>query len=374
MVAARYAGQPYDETALAERLRQAVAEGVQAQIDAGIDVVNDGELSKTSFSNYIRERIGGIETRPVRPDDPRPIGTIYGRDAKEFPDYFAGGPRFASGRALASAGNNAPSAGPVEGSFCIGPIAYVGSADLQVDIDNFKAALDGKEYTEAYLPAITPGTVEHWLRNTYYKSDEEFVYAIADALHEEYRQIVDAGLLLQLDDPDLADAWQMCDPMSVSEYHRFAEMRIDALNHALRDIPQDRVRFHMCWGSYHGPHKYDIPLSDIADLILKVNAACFSIEASNPVHEPDWRVWEDVRLPDETFLIPGVVGHYSDFIESPRLVADRLERYAKIVGRENVMAGTDCGIGSRVGHPSVCWAKFEAMAEGARIASKTLWP
>jgi 5-methyltetrahydropteroyltriglutamate--homocysteine methyltransferase len=215
--------------------------------------------------------------------------------------------------------------------------------------------------------------MEHWMKNEYYPSDEAYLFAIADAMREEYKAIVDAGFVLQIDDPDLADAWQMHPEMSVADYHNYQEMRIDALNHGLRDLPIERIRFHMCWGSYHGPHKYDIPLKEIVDLILKVRAGAYSIEASNPCHDHEWRVWEETRLPDGKIFIPGVVGHYSDFIEHPRSIADRLVRYAKIMGRENVIAGTDCGIGSRVGHPQVGWAKFHAMAEGARMATKELW-
>jgi 5-methyltetrahydropteroyltriglutamate--homocysteine methyltransferase len=197
--------------------------------------------------------------------------------------------------------------------------------------------------------------------------------AIADALHEEYKAITDAGLLLQIDDPDLPDGWQAHPDMDVASYVKWAELRIDALNHALRGIPAGRVRFHICWGSYHGPHKYDIPLKDIVRLILKVNADSYSIEASNPRHDHEWEVWESVKLPAGKVLIPGVVGHCTDLIEHPQLVANRLLQYAKIVGRENVMAGTDCGLGSRVGHPNIAWGKYEAMVEGARIASKKLW-
>jgi 5-methyltetrahydropteroyltriglutamate--homocysteine methyltransferase len=192
-------------------------------------------------------------------------------------------------------------------------------------------------------------------------------------MHEEYQAIVEAGFLLQIDDPDLPDAWQIHPHMSVPEYRRFAALRIEALNHALRDIPPDRVRLHVCWGSYHGPHKYDIPLKDIVDLILRVRVEGYSIEASNPRHEHEWRVWEGVKLPQGKVLIPGVVGHASDFIEHPELVADRLVRYARLVGRENVIAGTDCGLGGRVGHPKIVWAKFEALTAGAELATRQLW-
>ena len=223
------------------------------------------------------------------------------------------------------------------------------------------------------MPAIAPGTIEHWLWNEHYPSDEAFLYAIAEAMHEEYKAIVDAGFILQIDDPDLPDAWQIHPEMSVPEYRRYAEVRVDALNHALRDLPTDRVRFHTCWGSGHGPHKNDIDLRHIVDIILKVDAECISIEASNPRHDNDWHVWESVKLPAGKSLMPGVVGHITNMIEHPELVAERLVRYAKLLGRENVIAGTDCGIGTRVAHPSICWAKFEAMAEGAAIATKQLW-
>jgi 5-methyltetrahydropteroyltriglutamate--homocysteine methyltransferase len=244
---------------------------------------------------------------------------------------------------------------------------------LKRDLDNFKAAVSGVKVAETYLPANTPGTIEHWMANEYYKSDEEFVFAIADVMHEEYKAIVDAGFQLQIDDPDLPDGWNCLPKVSVDEYRKYATMRVEALNHALRGIPKEKVRLHVCWGSFHGPHHDDIPLKDIADIIFSVNAGSYSIEASNPCHEHEWRVFETVKLPQGATLVPGVIGHYSDFIEHPDLIAERLVRYAKLVGRENVIAGTDCGIGTRVGHPSICWAKFEAMVEGAKRATKVLW-
>jgi 5-methyltetrahydropteroyltriglutamate--homocysteine methyltransferase len=244
---------------------------------------------------------------------------------------------------------------------------------LQADIANFTSALEQEGATWGFLPANTPGTVEHWLGNDFYKSDEEFLFAIADVLHEEYRAITEAGLLLQIDDPDLPDCWNCLPDMEVEDYLPYAALRTEALCHALRDIPRELVRLHVCWGSYHGPHYDDIPLIDIADLIFSVPVGSYSIEASNPRHEHEWRVFEEISLPEDTTLVPGVVGHYSDFIEHPDLIADRLVRYANLVGRENVIAGTDCGLGTRVGHPEVCWAKLEALAEGARRASEILW-
>ncbi len=248
-----------------------------------------------------------------------------------------------------------------------------GAAALGQALSDFKAGLQGQKYEEAFLPAVAPGTIEHWMKNDHYPNDEAYLVAIADAMHEEYKAIVDAGFLLQIDDPDLPDGWQFMSKMTVPEYRKYAQLRVDALNHGLRDIPPDRVRFHTCWGSYHGPHKYDIALRDIVDIILKVNANTISIEAANPRHEHEWRVWEEVKLPAGKVLVPGVVGHATDIVEHPQAIADRLVRYAKIVGRENVMAGTDCGLGPRVGSAQICWAKFEAMAEGARLATRELW-
>jgi 5-methyltetrahydropteroyltriglutamate--homocysteine methyltransferase len=358
MLIAKNNGQPYDQEVFAQRVRIAVAEVVQKQIDCGLDIINDGELGKPNFSRYARERLSGFIERAAKPEE-RP-SVIFGRDMVEFPEYFR--KRFGTVR-----GEN------IWRVFCNGPLKYIGHAAVQADIENFKAALEVVKVEEAFLPAVAPGTLEHWLKNDYYPSDEAYLFALADAMREEYNAIVKAGFLLQVDDPDLPDAWQINSHMSVAEYRKYAELRVDALNHALRDIPPERVRFHTCWGSYHGPHKYDIPLRDIVDLILKVRANTYSIEASNPRHEHEWRVWEEVKLPDGKVLVPGVVGHATDIVEHPELIADRLVRYAKVVGRENVMAGTDCGLGPRVGDPKIAWAKLEAMAEGARLATKQLW-
>lgn len=358
MVIAKSRRQPYDQQAFAKLLRGAVTEVVRKQIDTGIDIINDGELGKPNFTVYARERLGGFEERSARPEDQPAM--IFGRDMAEFSEYF-------DTRGEAVRGRHARQ------FFCTGPLKYIGQAAVKTDIENFKAALQGVQVEEAFLPAVAPGTIEHWMKNEYYPNDEAYVYAIADAMHEEYKAIVDAGFILQIDDPDLPDGWQIHSHMSVPEYRKFAEMRIDALNHALRELPSEKVRFHTCWGSYHGPHKYDIPLKDIVDLILKVRAEVYSIEASNPRHEHEWRVWEEVKFPEGKVLVPGVVGHVSDIIEHPELIAERLVRYAKLVGRENVIAGTDCGLGPRVGHPKIAWAKFEAMAEGARLATKRLW-
>jgi 5-methyltetrahydropteroyltriglutamate--homocysteine methyltransferase len=350
MLTAKHAGQPYDRAAFATRVRAAVFEVVRKQIESGIDVVNDGELSKINFTSYARERLGGVTQRKRQAG--QPSFKIWGRDEAEFPEYFA-----------------AIDLG-VDYAVCSGALTYVGQEAVQTDIANLKAALEGVSVTEAFITAVAPGTIEHWLKNEHYADEQSYLAAIAEAMREEYSAIVDAGFILQIDDPDLGDAWQIHPEMDVRTYRRFAELRVDVLNHALRGIPAERVRFHMCWGSYHGPHKYDIPLDQIIDLVLKVNAQCYSIEASNPRHEHEWQVWRKVKLPDGKMLMPGVVGHASDFVEHPELVAERLQRFVGLVGRDNIIAGTDCGLGTRVGHPKIAWAKFEAMAEGARLASQ----
>ena len=354
---AKDTGKPLNEDAFHQRVRLAVSEVVKKQISCGLDIINDGEVGKSNFSRYAGERLSGFVERDAKPGDQ--LSTIFARDMVEFGEYFR--------NKTSNRGDN------VKRVFCNGPLKYIGQRSLHQEIDDFKAGLEGQNYQEAFLPAIAPGTIEHWMKNDYYPDDEAYLIAIADAMHEEYKAIVDAGFLLQIDDPDLPDGWQFMSRMTVEEYRKYAELRVDALNHGLRDIPPDKVRFHTCWGSYHGPHKYDIPLRDIVDLILKVRAHTISIEASNPRHEHEWRVWEEVKFPDGKVLVLGVVGHATDIVEHPQVIADRLLRYAKLLGREKVIAGTDCGLGPRVGDPQIAWAKFQAMAEGARIASKQLW-
>jgi 5-methyltetrahydropteroyltriglutamate--homocysteine methyltransferase len=361
MVFARADGEPYDKDLLHRRLRESVNEVVRAQIAYGVDIVNDGEVGKTNFTNYVRERLSGLETHERRAGDP-PLHSITARDNKRYSEYFEG-----TSGGFAWRGYTRPT------TICVSPLEYVGHAELREDLDNFKAALDGVAVEGAFLNANTPGTIEHWLVNRYYPSQEAFLYAIADAMSVEYEAIAKAGFLLQIDDPDLPDAWQMYPDMTVAEYRVYAELRVDALNHALRNVPTESIQLHVCWGSFHGPHQNDIPLEHIIDIIFKVRASSYSIEASNPVHEHEWTVFETAKLPDGATLIPGVVGHASDFIEHPKLIAQRLERYAKLIGRERVMGGTDCGLGPRVGHPKIAWAKLEAMAAGARLASERLW-
>jgi 5-methyltetrahydropteroyltriglutamate--homocysteine methyltransferase len=362
LIFARAEGLPYDKKAFAQALKDEVAQLVRRQTACGIDSVNDGEVGKTNFTNYVRERVSGFQMRDYRPGiDPAPL-KVTARDEKQFPQYFGKGGGGLTGAPMRK-----------KHAVCVEPLKYVGQEALQEDLENFRAAVQGVNVAEAFLPANTPGTIEHWLRNEYYKTEEELVYAIAECMRVEYKAITDAGFLLQIDDPDLPDGWQMYPEMSVADYRKYATMRVEALNHALRDIPTEKIRLHVCWGSFHGPHRNDIPLKDIIDIVFRVRASSYSIEASNPMHEHEWNVFETVKLPEGAILIPGVVGHCTDFIEHPELVAQRLVRYAKLVGRENVMGGTDCGLGPRVGSGEIAWAKLEALAEGAKLATKALW-
>ena len=356
MIAARMEGKKVDKKKLAAVLNRSVKDVVKKQIDCGLDSVNDGEFNKVNFTNYGMERLAGFEFRLNPGKKFAPLNMIA-RDEPRFGAYFK---------------NRRLSRGP-EIPICIEPLRYIGQEFIKADVETFKASLKGKKPAEAFLPANTPGTIEHWMRNDYYKSEEEFVYAIAEAMRVEYEAIAKAGFVLQIDDPDLPDGWACLPKMTVPQYRKYATMRVDALNYALRNIAKEQIRLHVCWGSFHGPHSDDIPLKDIIDIIFRVKASSYSIEAANPVHEHEWQVFENVKLPKGATLVPGVIGHCTDFIEHPDLVAQRLVRYAKLVGKENVLAGTDCGIGPRVGHPEICWAKFEAMAEGARRASKQLW-
>jgi 5-methyltetrahydropteroyltriglutamate--homocysteine methyltransferase len=255
-----------------------------------------------------------------------------------------------------------------------GPISYIGEAQVQADVEMLRAAMAGAGgMHEAFMCVLAPGWLEHWMYNEYYRSDEEYLFALADAMKHEYKAVIDAGFILQLDDPGLPDTYDMIVPTpSIEDYRKFAEVRVEALNHALKGLPEDRIRYHICWGSWHGPHTHDLPLKHVVDLMLRVTAEAYSVEAANPRHEHEWKVWQDVKLPDGKILIPGVVSHASNVVEHPELVADRIVQYAGLVGRENVIASTDCGMGGRV-HPQIGWAKLKALVEGAELASKRLW-
>ena len=367
-----------DRSAYAHRLRDAVLDVVRRQNDLGLDVVNDGEYGKAMRSrldygawiSYVIERFTGFADDADAPpaasaDDVKPGSHKNRRDRHAFPDVyaevdremFAGGPR--------------PMGRPI-----VGEVTYRGHDALRADIDNLRNALAATDLQvgpdDAFMTSPAPGTFGRD-QNRYYKTHEEFLFALADALRVEYRAITAAGFILQIDDPGMAENWDAMDSsVTLEEYRAYARLCIEALNHALDGIPEDRVRYHMCWGSWHGPHLTDIPLRDIVDLLLTIRAGAYSLEAGNVRHEHEWKVWRDVKLPDGKLLIPGVVSHATNVVEHPELVADRIVQYAQLVGRENVIAGTDCGLGGRI-HPSLAWAKLRVLVEGAALASGQLW-
>jgi 5-methyltetrahydropteroyltriglutamate--homocysteine methyltransferase len=365
---AKFAGEPYDEKAYAERLFSAVEEICRKRAEIGIDVINDGEFGKTTrgaidygpWSSYAWGRLSGWQ-----PGEPDRLPALAGRrDRARFAEFY---------RELDATSFLSSSSMGGRPPVFTGPIEYVGHRALGVDLTNFTAALAKVKAEEGFITSVAPGSFAR-RQNQYYKSDEEFLHALAEAMREEYKAIVDAGFVLQLDDPGLPDSWDMANPEpSVDAYRKFALVRVEALNHALRGLPEERIRYHICWGSWHGPHTTDLPLRDIVDVLLKVCVGAYSVEAGNVRHQHEWKVWQDVRLPDGKILIPGVVSHATNVVEHPELVADRILNFAKVVGRENVIAGTDCGLGGRI-HPQLAWAKLEALVEGARLASKELWP
>jgi 5-methyltetrahydropteroyltriglutamate--homocysteine methyltransferase len=342
-----------------DAVRRTTAEVVKRQVEAGIDIVNDGEFGKSSWANYVLSRMTGFEPRP---DSHYPAAWL-GRDRIRFKEFMEKEfPRAITG---------------TSGDACVGPIKYRGHESIRRNIDDLKAALKSTNVSEGFLTAVAPASTGYDAVNEYYSSEREYVFAIAEALREEYLEIYNSGLVLQVDDAVLANMYDELVQKSPKHYHDWAELRVEALNHALRGIPEDRVRYHICFGSWHMPHVADAPLEAIVDLMLSVHAGAYSIEAGNVRHEHEWRVWEKVKLPPSKILIPGVITHHTTTVEHPRLVADRIVQFAKLVGRENVIAGTDCGFAQmesiqRV-HPQVMWAKLEALAEGARIASRELW-
>jgi len=356
---------PYDESAFKTCLHDSVGEVVRKQADVGLDIINDGEFGKTiSWSRYVLERMSGFVQRPVASNGGMPAA-VMGRDRREFAEFYA-----AYDRSQGFSG--------MSGWAVTGPIRYTGQAAIRRDIENFKAALKGVKATDFFLPAVAPASVAPDRLDEYYQSDEEYVFAVAEALREEYKAIVDAGFILQVDDAYLALSYEvMVPPGTLRDYRKWASIRIEALNHALKGLPEERTRYHVCWGSWNGPHAYDVELKRIVDLILRVRTGGYLLEMANPRHEHEWRVWKDVKLPRGRVLIPGVISHATNVVEHPELVAERLVRLAKLVGRDNVMAGTDCGFAQgpfvqRV-HPSIMWAKLTALVEGARLASKQLW-
>ena len=339
-------------------LHDALVYVLRKQAEAGVDIVSNGELHRHGYGfTYYGRRLSGLESRKIKEGEAAWMSQQT-RERKEFPEFYA----------------DLGWKGPSERIVCTGPITYIGDAEVAKDIEAFKAALADANVRveEAFMCALAPGWLEHFFHNEYYDRDEELVFALAEAMRSEYRAIVDAGFVLQIDDPALPDTYDMLDPPPpIEEYRKFAAFRIDALNYALEGLPEDRIRYHICWGSWHGPHTHDLPLEHIVDLLLRVKAGAYSVEAANPRHEHEWRVWVDTKLPEGKILIPGVISHATNVVEHPELVADRIVRFAELVGRENVIAGTDCGLGLRV-HPQIAWAKLEALSAGAEIASRRL--
>jgi len=362
MIRAKASGRPYDQQAYAVRVRSAVGEIVEKQAELGLDIIDDGEMGKPGFIPYVNERLAGFEPSQEAVGSPWKVS----REARAFPEFYEW-----FGRTMPS-----PAATSVH-MVCTGPISYTGHKHVQADIENLKAALKGAKAEEVFMPAISPTSVEDWQKNTYYKTNEEYLFALADAMREEYKAIVDAGFLVQIDDPHLATYYVLHPELSVEQIRKWAEVRVEALNHALRDIPRDKIRWHTCYGINIGPRVHDLELKHFVDIMLKIRAGSYSFEAANPRHEHEWRVWETVKLPEGAVLIPGVITHSTVLVEHPELVAERIVKFARIVGRENVIAGADCGFATFAGseeiHPSVVWAKFNALVEGARLATKQLW-
>jgi 5-methyltetrahydropteroyltriglutamate--homocysteine methyltransferase len=337
---------------IAATVRRAVADIVRRQVEVGVDVVNDGEMGKPSYATYVKDRLSGFEGE---------AGPMALADLADYPEY---GERFMSQGVMQKLARPA----------CTGRVTCRDTSAVQTDIANLKAAFSQNHAAEAFMSAASPGVISIFLANHFYKRHEDYLAALAEAMRPEYQAIAGAGVILQIDCPDLAMGRHIQFPdATLAEFRKNITAHVEALNYALEGIPAERTRIHLCWGNYEGPHHRDVPLRDIIDIVFKANVCGISYEASNPRHEHEWAVFEEVKLPDGKVLIPGVIDSVSNFIEHPELVAQRIGNIAKLVGRENVIAGTDCGMGSRVGHAEVCWAKFDAMVEGARIATRELW-
>ena len=364
------------DESLQPQLRSAVSDIVRRQSANGIDVVNDGEFGKAmrnamdfgAWWSYIYPRLAGYELREEQAKKGRAAWTFGSKERKEFAEFYA-----AEASAAATASQGGTSTARLYGLTCTGPVQYIGHDAIKRDIENLAAAVRATRVEDAFMTAVSPATLQI-LPNAYYKSAEDYTFALAEAIGEEYKAIVDAGFILQIDDPALVDIYDWWFSMNddIAGFRKWAAFQVEAVNHALRGIPEDRVRFHICWGSWHGPHKGDVPLKEVVDLLLKVKAQGYSVEAGNVRHEHEWKVWQNTKLPAGKVLIPGLVSHATNVLEHPELVADRIVRFAQTVGRENVIASTDCGLGGRV-HPQIAWAKLQALAEGARLATKQLW-
>ena len=352
-------GRSVDAATLEAQRPAALNDVIRRQLEAGVDVISDGEIGKTGFGlEYYGSRLSGLRGRPMKSGEPGWMA-LTTNERIEFAEFY----------------RDLNWVAPTERVVCTGPITFIGAEQVKNDIARFKAALSavGATVEETFMCALAPGWLEHFFFNEYYPDDRSYLFALADAMRHEYQAIVDAGVVLQIDDPALPDTYDMIIPApSIEAYRTFAELRVDALNHALDGLPKDRIRYHICWGSWHGPHTHDLPLGNLVDLMLKVNAGAYSIEAANPRHEHEWKLWKNVDLADDRILIPGVVSHATNVVEHPELVADRIVRFANLVGRERVIAGTDCGLGFRV-HPQIAWAKLRALSEGAALATRQLW-
>ena len=377
---ARQTGQHVDENQFQERLRLSVIEVVNQQQEIGLDVCNDGEYGKAmgqrknfgAWWSYSFQRLGGLELGEdlyqiagQRSETGKIRLTSFSdrRDRALFPLAYADPDSGIS--------TNPKGVGGMKLPVCVAPLTYTGQTAVAADIANLNSALKATGLKDGFMTAISPGSASR-MGNQYYKTEEEFIYACAEAMREEYKAIIDAGLILQIDDPSIAENWDMINPEpSVEDYRKFSMVRVEALNHAIKGLPMDRIRFHLCWGSWHGPHVTDIPMKDIVDVMLAVNCQAYSFEAANARHAHEWKIWRNAKCPDDKILIPGVVSHATNVVEHPELVADRIERFAKLVGPENVIAGTDCGMGGRV-HPQIAWAKLKSLVEGAELASRRL--
>jgi 5-methyltetrahydropteroyltriglutamate--homocysteine methyltransferase len=361
-LSAKEASEPFDHAAYAKCLKDSVAEVVRKQADIGIDVISDGEFGKAiSWAQYALFRLGGFERRPFGGGNPFTRGV----DRTRFAEFYA----------------ELDSRDKVEtvlDSVVVAPITYTGQAELQQDIDNFKGSLRGVDVVEAFLPVAAPSSVIPDRKNEYYRSEEELIRAIGTAMRTEYRMIIDAGFVLQLDDARAAVTYdRMVPPASFADYRKWLELQVDVLNEAIAGLPADRIRYHVCWGSWPGPHTSDVALGDIVDLVLRMKVGAYVIEGANPRHEHEWRVWESAKLPSGRLLIPGVISHATNVVEHPELVAERIVRLARLIGQENLLAGTDCGFAQgpfhRRVHPSIMWAKLDALVQGAKLASAQLW-
>ena len=361
MMKEKVSGESYDHGVFAERVQTAVAEIVRQQVESGIDIPTDGEQGKLGFSAYVSERLSGFDARPGATD-----ADLFSEEVAAFPEYYE---RY-FGEAM-----HGGAVSPIVPLVCTGPVSYKGQEALQTDIENLTAALQDTSAEEAFMPSVAPSGVGNL--NEYYRTQEEYLHAVTEAMRTEYQAIVDAGFILQVDDPWLTVIYSDSS-LSATELQKKAEMYVETLNYSIRGIPPEKVRFHTCYGINEGPRVHDVEMKDIVETILKVNAGAYSFEAANPRHEHEYHVWETVKLPEGKLIIPGVVAHSSNIVEHPELIAERITRFARLVGRENVIAGSDCGFSTQATyttevHPTVVWAKFQAMAEGARLATKQLW-